>query len=240
MPDNNGRYAILNSGFPCSQSGYSTPPVVQSYHYSPMYAHTAYTTPCSQTNYYSSCGNYKNGSGLSRTDAYSNEDLHNRFNEVEGFSLQKNIIGRQNVNLQCNNNLNNNKETFKQMVLQNSYGCGANMNKEQNNVNLYQDNFDSCRKNVNSQVILPLTPRSMCKQCDGRCPNGYGCTKYQPAFMDCGTDCSEGMVGYASISKPVNFGGSYGSVPNNRNVSPGVRANCEGGCAISGCYRNFL
>lgn len=233
MPDNNGRYAQLYSGFPCMQSGYSTPPVVQSYHYSPMYA---YTTPCSQTNYYSSCGPCSN-TGMSKSDAYSNEQIQ-MIDCKEGFGLQKNFKGMNNIQLRCDRQTGewNNKEGFKEMVLQNSCGCngGGGSNK-------YKDNFDSCRKSVNSQLILPLSPRSNCKQCDGRCPNGYGCNKYQPAFMDCGNKCSEGMVGYASISKPANFGGSYGSIPNNRNVSPGVRSGCQcGGCAIGGCYRNFL
>jgi len=83
MRDTSGRYAQLFSAFPCTQSGFTTPPVLQSYHYSPMYS---YTSPCSKTNYYSSCGSCK----LSKSDAYTNQPLEN-------FSIQGSVKGNQNV-----------------------------------------------------------------------------------------------------------------------------------------------
>jgi len=111
MKDYNGRYAQLNSAFPCSQVGFSTPPVVQSYHYSPMYS---YTNPCSKTNYYSSCGNCPRK--LSATDAYSNQPLtkfggcgnyyNDLYADVEQFtgSIQGKIRGKENVRLRRNCN----------------------------------------------------------------------------------------------------------------------------------------
>lgn len=95
MKDPTGRYAQLYSGFPCFQSGYSTPPVLQSYHYSPMYS---YTSPCSQTNYYTSCGSCPKK--LSVTDAYSNDipDLtqyNNHFDRfVNGYDRESDTISR--------------------------------------------------------------------------------------------------------------------------------------------------
>lgn len=71
MKDPRGRYAQLNSSFCGAQVGYSTPPVLQSYHYSPMYS---YTSPCSKTNYYSSCGSCPKQ--LSVSDAYTNQPIN--------------------------------------------------------------------------------------------------------------------------------------------------------------------
>ena len=104
MPkDCSGRYAQLFSAFPCSQVGASTPPVLQSYHYSPMYS---YATPCSKTNYYSSCGNCPKK--LSVTDAYTNQQtpkLYNdkEYNAREGLSIMGSLKGVRSGGCGCGN-----------------------------------------------------------------------------------------------------------------------------------------
>lgn len=115
MKDTSARYAMLNSES-CQQVGFSTPPVLQSYFYSPMYS---YSSPCSKTNYYSSCGNCPKK--ISVTDAYSNDMIGLRQQQGggcpnysdnslynvreydnggrENMSLQKNVKGPLNVRL---------------------------------------------------------------------------------------------------------------------------------------------
>lgn len=90
VKDSSGRYAQLFSGFPCSQVGASTPPVLQSYHYSPMYS---YSQPCSKTNYYSSCGRCTKKLGVS--DAYTAQPLYaGLYNEREYSQPREDLILR--------------------------------------------------------------------------------------------------------------------------------------------------
>lgn len=103
-------------------------------------------------------------------------------------------------------------------------------------------NFDSCRVGVNPQLILPNKQSDCNYNCDGRCPNAYGCIKFQPAFMDCGGNCSEGMVGRYTINKPVSFGGNYGTHPINDGLNLGNKTSCYGNqdLSFSGCFKSYL
>lgn len=98
VKDCGGRYAQLFSAFPCSQVGASTPPVLQSYHYSPMYS---YSQPCSKTNYYSSCGSCNRKLGVS--DAYSAQPLYaGLYNQDrEYLALGGSLKGRCNSRCNC-------------------------------------------------------------------------------------------------------------------------------------------
>lgn len=120
-----------------------------------------------------------------------------------------------------------------------------------NDRELFCSNFDSCRRGVNPQLTLPLNENECSvKKCNGLygCPNPYSCNKYQSAFIDCGTSCSENMVGRYTINKPEfsGFGGSYGTAPiADKYINYGTKGGC-GGCypsndlTTSGCYRSYL
>jgi len=87
---------------------------------------------------------------------------------------------------------------------------------------------------------LPLK-QTQCVKTFGGCPNNYGCRKYMPAFMDCGGNCAEGMVGRYTINKPVSYGGNYGTCPINDNIAF-ARKDCYGNqdLTFSGCFRSYL
>lgn len=247
MRNDNGRYAFLED-FGCTQVGYTTPPVAQSFIYSPVYS---FTNPLASSNYYGSCSGCKGGSKvLSSVDAYSNVPISpcggrtvsplaspprgrsispsRASSDVEGLSIAANMRGR------CNRSI---------------AGPFANSREGREGMETFvpdpNSNFDSCRRGIAPQLTLGLSPPKSprdraCQSCDGQCPNGYGCTKFVSAFDDC-QGCSEGMVTYCNVTKPVEYGGCYGNRPNLRNVSPGVRASCNcGRCNVAGCNRHFV
>lgn len=119
-------------------------------------------------------------------------------------------------------------------------------------------NFNSCRRGVNPQLVLPLR-QAQCigSLCDGSVPNGYyGVKLGYPAFPDCGQGCSENFGPRYTINKPVTWGGNYGVAPINDQINFGNRTsgNIEvgnggrscSGCigssdlTFSGCFRSYL
>lgn len=238
----NGRYAFLEDVSSCRMAGYSTPPVVQSFQYSPIYA---MTNPDASYNYYGSCKGCSPSKRLSTTDAYSNESCASQRGSCENMSISGSMKGGCN-RIVAGDFANRRKESFE--VDDTPRFVKRYIQVKDDSESFVPDknsNFDSCRRQKAPQLKVPLSPRPsvrdrQCQSCDGACPNGYGCTKFVSAFDDC-QSCSEGMVTYGSVSKPVEYGGSYGSKPNLRNVSPGVRASCNcGRCNFAGCNRHFV
>lgn len=220
-----GRYAQLYGSMPGYQSGFSQPPVTISRHYAPIYS---YGTPCSQTNYYSSCQSCPTRKP-SPNQAY---DVNDDYPQCMCKQSATGTTTR--MNTECKT-------------------CGSvkedsgEDNKEHFSNYVYYDSKQGkpCGQRPFSSGSTMKVPARSCAQGSCGCskgPNQYSCNKYQSAFPDCAAGCGNNYVGYCSISKPANFGGSYGKekcgVP--RGIEGQQCTGCQGGCATQGCSRFFM